>query len=70
MDMVDEAQQLELDRAADALAALRDGFGHRTNPNGFCRDCGDPIDPERLAALPSATRCYDCQLAAERMLRK
>ncbi|WP_035692796.1 TraR/DksA C4-type zinc finger protein [Azospirillum halopraeferens] len=26
-----------------------------------CTDCGDPIDPARRAALPSATRCFGCQ---------
>lgn len=63
-DIMDEAQQLDLDRQADALANR-----HRAPlpaATGICRDCGDPIDPERLAALPHATRCIDCQFAAER----
>lgn len=62
MDEVDEAQQLVEDRLADALAAHR----LRTQPRpglitGFCCDCGDPIEPERRAALPFARRCVDCQ---------
>jgi len=28
---------------------------------GTCEDCGGPIGAERLAALPSATRCVQCQ---------
>ncbi|WPZ06593.1 TraR/DksA C4-type zinc finger protein [Pelagerythrobacter marinus] len=32
----------------------------------FCRACGDPIEIARRAALPSATRCVDCQAAHER----
>lgn len=28
---------------------------------GTCQDCGRPIPPERLKALPYATRCVRCQ---------
>jgi DnaK suppressor protein len=28
---------------------------------GLCDDCGQPIDPERLEALPQATLCLDCK---------
>ena len=31
-----------------------------------CRDCDDPIDVARRMALPSATRCLECQQAHER----
>lgn len=31
-----------------------------------CRDCGDPIDPRRLARLPNAARCTECQGYVER----
>ena len=27
---------------------------------GLCQNCGNPIDPERLEALPYATLCMDC----------
>jgi RNA polymerase-binding transcription factor DksA len=27
---------------------------------GMCEGCGRPIPPERLEALPAATRCVDC----------
>jgi hypothetical protein len=30
-----------------------------------CRECGRQIAPRRLAALPRATRCLDCQRASE-----
>jgi phage/conjugal plasmid C-4 type zinc finger TraR family protein len=33
--------------------------------DGRCRDCGRPIGDERLAALPSATRCVSCQASWE-----
>jgi RNA polymerase-binding transcription factor DksA len=32
---------------------------------GYCVDCGEEIEPERLAALPSASRCLRCQARAE-----
>lgn len=66
MDVVDEAQQLDLDRRADALAARRTATAPPCTTTGICCDCGDPIEPERLAALPSARRCFDCQALAER----
>lgn len=69
-DWIDEAQQLDADRREDALADLRRHRAPLPAATGICRDCGDPIDPERLAALPQATRCIDCQLAAERIFRK
>lgn len=28
---------------------------------GDCTECGRPIDPERLEALPWAAHCIDCQ---------
>jgi len=28
---------------------------------GLCDNCGKPIDPERLEALPQATMCLDCK---------
>ncbi len=68
MDVVDEAQQLELDRRADALAARRAISNPRLS-TGICCVCGDPIEPERLAALPTARRCFDCQALAERTAR-
>lgn len=33
---------------------------------GLCERCGGPIEPARLAALPEATTCRDCQEARER----
>ena len=30
-----------------------------------CADCGNPIPRRRLEALPSAERCYGCQMELE-----
>ncbi len=32
---------------------------------GICDNCGKPIDPARLEALPQATLCMDCKAAAK-----
>lgn len=37
---------------------------------GLCIDCGEPIDPARLKALPTATRCLRCQNRYERALAR
>ncbi len=37
-----------------------------TGGYGVCVDCGENIPPERLHALPFATRCANCAVLAER----
>ena len=53
------AQQIEriLDRGRDDE--------HAANGDGRCADCGGEIGAERLAAVPTATRCVSCQGAWE-----
>ena len=29
--------------------------------DGRCQDCGEAIGDERMAAIPTATRCVSCQ---------
>ncbi|WP_413207779.1 TraR/DksA family transcriptional regulator [Rhodospirillum sp. A1_3_36] len=41
----------------------------QVNGNGICRDCGCEIPAERLAVLPWAARCVDCQDDHERDMR-
>ena len=43
-----------LDQVESALARLDE------NTYGNCQECGEPIDPERLKALPYATQCIEC----------
>ena len=43
-----------------ALARLADGT------YGICENCGKPINPERLEALPSARLCIDCKAQDDR----
>jgi DnaK suppressor protein len=43
-----------------ALRRIEDGT------YGSCENCGKPISPERLEAMPWATLCIDCKRLAER----
>lgn len=48
-----------LDQVQRALARFEDGT------YGLCVNCGCPIDPARLEALPYAQLCLDCQSKQE-----
>ena len=50
-------QQIEgmVGKIDEALEKINEGT------YGVCESCGDPIQPERLEALPYATRCIECQ---------
>lgn len=48
---------IALERLDAALAAIDDGT------YGRCRFCGQPIGPERLAALPGVPSCIACAAA-------
>lgn len=63
-DDCDVAQALDERIRAGMIAAARaqiEGEGADE-----CEDCGAPIGAARRAALPSATRCVDCQERRER----
>ena len=47
------------DQLADVEHALKK-FEEGTY--GLCDSCGNPIDPERLEALPQATLCMECKV--------
>jgi RNA polymerase-binding transcription factor len=49
-----------LSQVERALARFDDGT------YGLCGNCGRPIDPARLEALPYAQLCLDCQSKQER----
>jgi RNA polymerase-binding protein DksA len=43
------------------LAAIRAALNRiEAGTYGTCVACGEPIAPQRLRALPTATRCVDC----------
>ncbi|TMC06838.1 MAG: TraR/DksA family transcriptional regulator [Chloroflexi bacterium] len=56
---------LEQEAEQEARSADRRQHGEA----GSCEDCGRPIGAERLAALPTSTRCVRCQSAWEQANR-
>ena len=63
LDAIDEVQtehaSRELQRVLVALARL-ENHGY-----GLCQDCGEPVDLQRLAALPDTPLCVACQTRHE-----
>lgn len=53
-----------VNRLAEALDRLRQG------DYGCCEECGEPIAPARLEALPEVTTCVRCQDRIEREDRR
>jgi len=56
-----------LERAKSQLAEVEDAL-QRLSQNRFgeCTNCGEQINPERLAAIPSAPLCLACQQKQEK----
>ena len=64
MDQLDQAQALSERALARGVADVQ---ARSTRPDHeTCADCGERIEAARRAAAPFATRCIDCQHAAER----
>ncbi len=59
---------LSLEDNADRLLAEIDAALERIEAGtyGLCERCGNPIDRERLEALPYATKCIPCKTLEER----
>ena len=54
-------------RKRDTLAQVERALQKLDNGTyGLCDNCGQPIDPARLEALPQATRCVNCKALHER----
>jgi len=50
-----------LSNAREKLYKLEQSLENASQPGfGACRICGNPISPERLAAMPESTRCMRC----------
>lgn len=62
-----ETAALVTDELARHLAEIAEALQRlETGSYGRCTGCGGPIEPERLAARPSAARCLRCERMAER----
>ena len=51
-------------KLAEALERLREG------EYGICQECGEPIAPARLGAMPEVLTCVRCQDMLERNARR
>jgi len=54
----------ELERQEKSLELALEKI--RRGTYGLCENCGTPIDPARLEAMPETTLCLQCKLASER----
>lgn len=54
LDALGNAARLEVAQIKQALLRIDEG------EYGICASCGEPIRPERLAALPFTTKCINC----------
>jgi RNA polymerase-binding protein DksA len=56
-----------VDNAESVLAAIEQALARiEEGTYGICVNCGKPIAPERLEALPYAELCIDCKRELER----
>ncbi|CCF82909.1 Transcriptional regulator, TraR/DksA family [Nitrolancea hollandica Lb] len=68
-DIVFEQERLLTirDRLASRHAEIKHALEKMARGNyGICENCGQPIAPDRLAALPFVTLCIRCQALSER----
>jgi phage/conjugal plasmid C-4 type zinc finger TraR family protein len=66
----DEFDQVQRHEEQHRAASLRRVLAPlRQDGRDDCEDCGAPIPLERRDAMPSATRCVDCQRGFERVSR-
>ena len=72
MDEIQYATERELamrnvDRESSLLREVRAALGRVHDGSfGICTECESPISPRRLAALPGALLCIQCQEATDR----
>ena len=56
LDEIHHEAKLELNLVKSALKRISDGlYGH-------CIECDEPINPDRLSALPYTTKCIKCAI--------
>lgn len=70
MDIFDQAQELERLERETALSRARSAQYWEgpewIDGKACCRECGEPIPPRRLEALPGVGLCRSCQEERER----
>jgi len=70
-DWIDQAQLVEQRAREVSLRAIQRQAAAQGHPRltRVCLACADPIEPERIAACPGASRCIDCQRTLDRRRR-
>ena len=72
MDIFDQATELErLERESALRQAAREVYQEGPewiNGEPCCRECGEPIPPARMRAIPGVGLCLACQEERERGL--
>lgn len=59
-------QDAEVQRDSNELADVRAALARLTDGSyGTCIDCGQPIELQRMVAMPAAARCIACQTQFE-----
>ncbi len=59
-------QDAEVQRDSNELADVRAALARLTDGSyGTCIDCGQPIELQRMVAIPAAARCIACQTQFE-----
>ena len=57
-----------LEQSRERVAELEQALSRAKQGNyGVCRECGEPIHPDRLLVLPSTKLCIRCARAGERV---
>lgn len=65
-DMAQQAEALFLAEALSSAGQVAPQEGQRMAAGRVvCLDCGEPIPAGRLAAVPGACRCVECQKEME-----
>lgn len=64
------ADQIHAILERDRLQALQAEARRAHGGYGICETCGRPIGEERMAVLPTATRCVACQSEYEQTNRR
>ena len=54
LEAIENSKINEIRKIQEALKRISEGT------YGMCAQCGEDIDPKRLKALPTATRCISC----------
>jgi len=66
VDLLGDTDMILLENRRDELEAIEEALNRiEAGSYGLCSDCGEPISPRRLEAMPFAVRCVEDQSRRE-----